>query len=81
MDLQALIAKKHNLEKELDEVCDEIVKLKKTIREGKIRKVCDLLEELWKETETTFEIRNHAGDFIDIDFGDLCISLEEEFDI
>lgn len=81
MDLQALIAKKTSLEKELDEICDEIVRLKKTIREGKIRKVCELLEELWKETETTFEIRNHAGEYIDIDFEDLCNSLAEEFGI
>lgn len=81
MDLQALIAKKNSLEKELDEICDEIVKLKKTIREGKIRKVCELLEELWKETETIFEIRNHAGEYIDIDFEDLCNSLAEEFGI
>ena len=81
MDLQALIAKKTSLEKELDEVCDEIVKLKKTIRKGKIRKVCELLRELWEETGESFEIRNGDQEYIYADFEDLYKALEEEFGI
>ena len=81
MDLQTLIAKKTSLEKELDEICNEIAELKKTIRKGKIRKVCELLRELWEETGETFEIENGEGEYIYADFEDLYEALEAEFKI
>ena len=81
MDLQALIAKKNSLEKELDEICDEIVKIKKKNRIEKVRKVCDLLRELWEETGDTFEIMNGDKEYIYVDFEDIYNALEAEFGI
>lgn len=81
MDLQELIAKKTSLEKELDEISIEIAKLKQTIRKGKVRKVCELLRELWEETDDAFEIMNDDEEYIYVDFEDIFRALETEFGI
>ena len=81
MDLQTLITKKNSLERELNEINNEIVKLKETIRRGKVRKVCELLRELWEETDVAFEIMNNDEEYIYVDFEDIFRALEEEFGI
>lgn len=81
MDRQALIAQRDRLMRELNETNREIERLDKEIRKGKIKKTCDLLEELWKQTSETFEIENYDGDTIDIDFEDLLNSIKRHFNI
>lgn len=81
MDRQALIAQRDRLQRELNETNREIERLDKEIRTGKIKKVCNLLEELWKETSEVFEIKNYGGDTIEIDFEDLLKSIKRHFDI
>lgn len=81
MDRQALIAQRDRLQRELNETNREIERLDKEIRTGKIKKACDLLEELWKDTSEVFEVENYGGDVIDIDFEDLLNSIKKHFGI
>jgi hypothetical protein len=81
MDKQALIAQRDRLMQELNETNREIERLNKEIQTGKIKKVCDLLEELWKQTSEVFEIENYDGDIIGIDFEDLSKSIKKQFGI
>lgn len=88
MDRQALITQRDRLQRELsetnrklNEINREIERLDKEIRRGKIKKTCDLLEELWEETSETFEIENSDGDNIYIDFEDLFKSIKRYFGV
>lgn len=81
MDRQTLIAQRDRLRRELDETNRAIERLDKEIRTGKIKKACDLLEELWKDTSEVFEVENYDGDVIDIDFEDLLNSIKKHFGI
>lgn len=81
MDRQKLLAQRDRLLQELSETNREIARLNKEVRKGKIKKICDLLEELWKDTNEDFEIENYSGDVIEIDFEDLFKSIKRYFDI
>lgn len=81
MDRQALIAQRDRLVRELNETNREIERLNKEIQKGKIKKVCDLLDELWGKTSEVFEIENYDGDTIGIDFEDLSKSIKKNFGI
>lgn len=81
MTREELVAKKERLTKELNEVSRKIEQLDKEIRIGKIKKACDLLEELWGQTSEVFEVENYGGDTIEIDFEDLLKSIKRHFDI
>lgn len=81
MDRQKLLAQRDRLMRELNETNQEIERLDKVIRNGKIKKTCDLLEELWKDTSEVFEIENYGGDVIEVDFEDLVESIKRHFDI
>lgn len=81
MTREELVAKRERLTKELNEVSRKIEQFDKEIRIGKIKKACDLLEELWCQTSEVFEIENYGGDTIEIDFEDLFKSIKRHFDI
>lgn len=81
MDRQVLIAQRDRVARELNEINREIERLDKEILTGKIKKSCDLLEELWKDTSEVFEVENYSGDVIDIDFEDLLKSIKRYFGI
>ena len=79
MDRQKLIAQRERLIRELKETNEEIERLDEEIRKGKIKKIYDLLEELWGNTSEVFEIENYHGDTIEISFEDLLDSIERNF--
>ena len=81
MDKQKLLAQRDKLIRELNETNEEIERLDKEIRKGKIKKIYDLLEELWGSTSEVFEIENYHGDTLEINFEDLLDSIERHFDI
>lgn len=81
MNRQELIVRRDRLMRELNETNKEIARLDEIIQNGKIKKVYELLEELWVESKETFEIENYSGDTIYIDFEDLLGSIKKHFGI
>lgn len=82
MDRQALIEQRDALMQELNKINQEIEQLNKEIQMDKVKKVCDLLKELWLgQTTESFEIENFEGYVIEIDFEDLYKSIKRHFDI
>lgn len=82
MDRQALMAERDRLKKEVFEIERKIEQLDKEIQRGKIKKVCDLMRELWNDaSDEVFEIENFDGETIDIDFEDLSNSIKRYYGI
>ena len=81
MDMQELLAQKNRLIRELNETNDAIARLNKENLKGKIKKVCDLLRELWESTDETFKIRDDEGAYLEVDFENLYDAIETQFGI
>lgn len=81
MDRQKLIAQREKLIRELKETNEEIERLDKEIRKGKIKKTCDLLRELWESTDETFQIRDDEGAYLEVDFENIYDAIETHFGI
>lgn len=81
MTREELLEKKKKLEANLASINEELDRLDDMIRKEKVKELCNLLEELWKQTDEEFEIENYDGDDIMIDFEDLFYAIKRHFDI
>ena len=81
MTREELLEKKKKLEADLALIDEDLDRLDDMALKDNLRKVCDLLKELWKQTDEDFEIENYDGDVITIDFEDLFNSIKKHFDI
>lgn len=80
MTREELLNERKKLVEAVARIDKEIADFDNKINKGKKEKICRLLRELYDSGETdTIEIKNHYGDFLDLDLDDLVEELEREW--
>ena len=80
MTREELMNEREKLVEAVARIDKEIAEFDNKINKGKKEKICRLLRELYDSGDTNdFEIKNHYGDYLDLDLDDLVEALEREW--
>lgn len=80
MTREELMNERKKLVEAVARIDREIADFDNKINKGKKEKICCLLRELYDSGDTNdFEIKNHYGDYFDLDLDDLVEALEREW--
>ena len=80
MTREELMNERKKLVEAITRIDKEIAEFDNKINKGKKEKICRLLRELYDSGDTKdFEIKNHYGDYLDLDLDDLGEALEREW--